>query len=94
MPINNGNLRTQQVIIPRDEESGYQNRAAGFSQGYDYDSLNRLRSVQEDNPAGANNWRQWYDYDRYGNRTLSQDPSKTYGSIITPAWSRQIAYPT
>jgi hypothetical protein len=36
------------------------------SQGYDYDSLNRLHSVTE------GGWHQDYDYDRWGNRTINQ----------------------
>jgi RHS repeat-associated protein len=75
MPINNGNLRTQQVYIPRDENPGYQNRTDMFSQGYDYDALNRLLSVEE------GSWRQKYHYDRFGNRTIDTNPNETHGGV-------------
>ena len=60
---NNGNLRTQQVWVPTDDSiSGW----SLFEQAYTYDALNRLRSVSE-----GGQWRQEYDYDRWGNRTIN-----------------------
>src|SRR5205823_3177506 len=71
MTDNNGNLKKQDVYIPG---------GPLFTQFYDYDSLNRLQSVREDNPNGPANWQQRYSYDRYGNRTFDQ--ANTYGAGI------------
>ncbi len=76
MPSNNGNLKIQQVTIPRDDNAGYENRSDQFTQYFEYDSLNRLQFANEAS------WRQWYSYDRYGNRTISTDPNLTYGTGI------------
>ena len=73
MPNNNGNLKIQQVTIPRDDNAGYENRSDQFTQYFEYDSLNRLQFANEAS------WRQWYSYDRYGNRTINTDPNLTYG---------------
>ena len=78
MPNNNGNLKTQAIFVPNDDAAGYEDRASTFVQGFDYDALNRLRSVQE------GSWRQWFDYDRYGNRTINQN--NTYGTGIPEPW--------
>jgi RHS repeat-associated protein len=82
MTDNNGNLRKQEVYIPNDDDQvyGYTLR----SQQYDYDSLNRLNWAREVKDE-AEQWRQWFKYDRWGNRTidLTQDPGdphlRTYG---------------
>jgi RHS repeat-associated protein len=78
MPNNNGNLKTQAIFVPNDDAAGYEDRASTFVQSFDYDALNRLRSVQE------GSWRQWFDYDRYGNRTINQ--TNTYGTGIPEPW--------
>jgi RHS repeat-associated protein len=52
---NNGNILTQKITIG----------STAMSQGYGYDSLNRLSSATE---TGA--WTQTYDCDRYGNRAV------------------------
>lgn len=42
-----------------------------FVQTYKYDALNRLTEAKENanTTSGAENWKQTFDYDRYGNRT-------------------------
>jgi RHS repeat-associated protein len=72
---NNGNLRRQEVYIPRANSTDWDN----FAQFYEYDALNRLQSVRENENGGAVQWQQQYVYDRYGNRTLEQDVTKTFG---------------
>lgn len=72
---NNGNLRRQEVYIPR-PTSGSDN----FAQFYDYDSVNRLQSVRENRNGGALQWQQTYIYDRWGNRTIDQ--TNTWGAGI------------
>jgi RHS repeat-associated protein len=72
---NNGNLRRQEVYIPRPDSTDWDN----FAQFYEYDALNRLQSVRENENGGAVQWQQQYVYDRYGNRTLEQDVTKTFG---------------
>jgi RHS repeat-associated protein len=75
---NNGNLRRQEVYIPRPDSTDWDK----FAQFYEYDALNRLQSVRENENGGAVQWQQRYVYDRYGNRTIDQDVSRTYGAGI------------
>jgi RHS repeat-associated protein len=76
MTDNNRNLKKQDVYIPADDQiSSY----TMWWQQYDYDRLNRLDWVREIN-GGSEIWRQWFDYDPYGNRTIDQ--ANTYGSGI------------
>jgi len=70
---NNGNLRKQTTSIPSSDT---------FAQSYAYDSLNRLQSVNETRNGGPVNWQQQYIYDRYGNRTIAQGTTETYGTGI------------
>ena len=82
MTDNNGNLRKQEVYIPNDDQlSSHTMRR----QQYDYDSLNRLNWVREV-LNGAEQWRQWFKYDRWGNRTIDttieNGQSRTYGTGI------------
>ena len=67
---NNGNLLAQDNSIPN------YTGATGpttFRQVYDYDELNRLKGASEYYNGGAQaQWRQQFDYDRWGNRTINQ----------------------
>ena len=71
-PDNNSNLRRQEHWVPADDQISSH---AFTQQTYEYDALNRLSSVAE--AAGANyavvadTFRQAYDYDRWGNRTVN-----------------------
>ena len=77
MTDNNGNLQKQAVYIPNDDQiSGY----TMWWQQYGYDSLNRLDWVREISNE-AEIWKQTFDYDRYGNRTINQS-SNTWGTGI------------
>ena len=65
---NNGNLRKQEVLIPaNDQVTSY----TSWYQQYDYDELNRLKRVHEYTGTPSLDWQQEFDYDRWGNRTLS-----------------------
>src|SRR5258708_6682269 len=79
MPNDNGNLKTQQVFIPRTDDVNYDQNPDTFSQSYDYDSLNRLQDVHD-----GTVWRQQYSYDRFGNRTIDQGNTWNAG---TPTWN-------
>jgi RHS repeat-associated protein len=68
MTDNNGNLRKQEIHIPG-QTMRYQE--------YVYDSLNRLNSVREVLDGGAEQWKQGFTYDRWGNRTINT--GVTYG---------------
>jgi RHS repeat-associated protein len=68
MTDNNGNLRRQEIHIP-----GYVMRY----QEYSYDSLNRLEQAREVIDGGAEQWKQKFIYDRWGNRRI--DTAVTYG---------------
>jgi RHS repeat-associated protein len=78
---NNGNLRRQEVYIPRPDSTDWDN----FAQFYEYDALNRLQSVRENENGGAVQWQQQYVYDRYGNRTI--DYNHTSSDIPRPQFS-------
>src|SRR5688572_2967882 len=71
MPDNNGNLRKQEIHIPS-QTMRYQE--------YDYDSLNRSNFVREVLNGGAEQWKQAFTYDRWGNRTINT--GVTYGTGI------------
>jgi len=84
---NNGNLLRQEINVPT---SNY------FQQNYTYDSLNRLKSVSEKlNGTGADTFKQVFDYDRWGNRTVnfaestSNVPRPTY--TVDPNTNRLVA---
>jgi len=64
---NNGNLRKQDVYIPNDDQISGHSLTTFF---YEYDALNRLEWVKEGR-GGVDQWRQQYDYDRWGNRTIN-----------------------
>ena len=91
MPDNNGNLRKQDVYIPNHDlipTTDYSVR----SQQYNYDKLNRLQWVRE-TYGGVDQWRQWFSYDRYGNRTIdtSAEPGdphlRTWGGVNNTAFA-------
>ena len=71
---NNGNLRRQQILVPGD---GQNSPPTLTQQTYGYDALNRLSWVVEaagaNGVVGADSFRQAYDYDRWGNRTVNAE---------------------
>ena len=66
---NNGNLRKQELYIPHDDAISASTQIA---QHYEYDELNRLRSVTENLNNQTQSFKQSYAYDRFGNRTIDQ----------------------
>ena len=83
---NNGNLRRSKVYVPLDPAGAYNGTVAGphysAQQTYSYDALNRLESVTEAHNNTQNNtsaapYTQFYNYDRWGNRTIN--PATTDG---------------
>lgn len=76
---NNGNLRKQETAIPNNEQN---TNPTSWYQEFNYDQLNRLERVHEYTGDTALNWQQEYVYDRYGNRTIDGNPSKTFGAGI------------
>jgi RHS repeat-associated protein len=90
MTDNNGNLRKQDVYVPNNEQiptTDYVLR----SQQYNYDKLNRLLWVRE-TLNSADQWRQWFSYDQYGNRTIDTSPEpedphlRTWGAVNNTAF--------
>ncbi len=71
MSDNNGNLRKQEIHIPSQTMRW---------QEFDYDSLNRLNWSREVLNGGAEQWKQAFTYDRWGNRTINT--GTTYGTGI------------
>jgi RHS repeat-associated protein len=72
-PGNNGNLLRQKIVV-----NGLSVR---FTQAYEYDGANRLRSARETEAGGAPVWAQTYGYDRWGNRFV---PTGYVPSVLTP----------
>ena len=84
---NNGNVRFAETWIP--PENATLDQAETLSeQSYEYDSLNRLESVTEQRISVSNGWvwqpqfKQSYNYDRYGNRTIKTGAADTWGTGI------------
>lgn len=88
---NNGNLRRAGTYVPLEAAGVYTegNTAsyAYYQDDYDYDSLNRLNSVTEtvgaSGVAPATAFKQAYDYDRFGNRTINAAATQVYGQNPT-----------
>jgi RHS repeat-associated protein len=80
-PDNNGNLKKQDVYIPANDQLQNAPYTMWYQQ-YDYDSLNRLQRVHEYTGNTTTDWQQEYVYDRYGNRTVEQNVTKTWGAGI------------
>lgn len=83
MPDNNGNLKKQEYLIPK-QDVPQPTQFEVQTQQFDYDQLNRLQDVHE-----GNSWKQQYIYDRFGNRTIDQlnttpgIPKPNFGVDIT-----------
>jgi RHS repeat-associated protein len=71
---NNGSLRQQKIVVPN--VGAYNGFTA--TQGYTYDSLNRLQSATEN--ISGQTWKQTFIYDQYGNRTFDPNNTTTLGS--------------
>lgn len=67
---NNGNLRKQMIFIPHND-SPQPSAWTEFDQHYGYDQLNRLKLIEEKINNSAVSFRQEYNYDRWGNRTVN-----------------------
>lgn len=68
---NNGNVRSQTLDAP----------GISVTQTYTYDTINRLKSAEENNTGGLV-WKQAFTYDAYGNRRIDADPNKTTPSLV------------
>lgn len=78
---NNGNLLRQETYIPG---------SSFFRDNFSYDDLNRLTAISGQlNGAGANTFKQAYQYDRWGNRTIDQ--SHTTANVPHPAYTASTA---
>lgn len=62
---NNGNIQSEAIVVPTD--GAFQGFTA--AQSYVYDSLNRIASGSE-TISSVQSWKQEFNYDRYGNRSL------------------------
>ncbi len=69
---NNGNVKSQTITTPTI------GTATGFTaiQTYNYDSLNRLKDAKE-MIGTAQQWKQTFTFDRYGNRTFDTENNNT-----------------
>lgn len=68
---NNGDILSQTITVPTVVKDG--NTYSGFVavQNYTYDALNRIDDASE-TVSGVQTWRQDFEYDRNGNRTLNE----------------------
>ena len=78
---NNGNLRRQTIGVPNDDQNA---SPVSWSQQYEYDSLNRITQVNEFDDQAVLLWKQWFRYDRFGNRRIDVD--NTSLTIPRPAF--------
>ncbi|HET6976395.1 MAG TPA: RHS repeat-associated core domain-containing protein [Pyrinomonadaceae bacterium] len=91
MTDNNGNLRKQDVYIPNQDQIPTTDFSVR-SQQYNYDKLNRLVWARE-TFNNADQWRQWFSYDQYGNRTIDTNPEpadphlRTWGAVNNTAFA-------
>lgn len=69
----NGNIERQIITVPG---------VASFTQNYTYDNLNRLDSAKEIKNEANEIWRQGFIYDRFGNRSVDQDPGRTSTALL------------
>ncbi|MET0624140.1 MAG: RHS repeat-associated core domain-containing protein [Pyrinomonadaceae bacterium] len=76
---NNATLKKQDVYVPNDDAITGHSLTTQF---YTYDALSRLQSVREAR-GGADQWRQDYVLDRYGNRTIN---SSSWGGAPEPQY--------
>ncbi|HKU77549.1 MAG TPA: LamG-like jellyroll fold domain-containing protein [Pyrinomonadaceae bacterium] len=83
---NNGNVRFAETWIPPANATLDQADTL-FEDSYTYDSLNRLFSVTDQKKSVAAGWENWqpqfrqqYDYDQWGNRTINA--AQTWGTGI------------
>jgi YD repeat-containing protein len=73
---NNGNVLSQRIRIIG---------SLDLTQNYTYDELNRLKTATEVTTSGSVlQWKQTYDYDRYGNRAVRTAESTIGISPLTP----------
>jgi RHS repeat-associated protein len=68
---NNGNIESQTINAP----------GLSLKQNYTYDQVNRLLSASEA-LSGAQQWKQQFTYDRFGNRNF--DLASTTGNVLGP----------
>ena len=79
-PDNNGNVLRAQSWVPI---NGDIHNPTNSDDWYSYDSLNRLTSVTEFPNNGSNAvFKQTYNYDRWGNRTIDGGSDKTWPQSI------------
>jgi RHS repeat-associated protein len=83
---NNGNVMSQRIVIggttPLD-----------VTQFYTYDELNRLKQARETITNGAEQWKQDYDYDRYGNRAVNPTSTIIPKPLLTPQSLNDFVWP-
>ncbi|HWS99690.1 MAG TPA: RHS repeat-associated core domain-containing protein [Pyrinomonadaceae bacterium] len=72
---NNGNLHLQQHWVPEGDATTDITSSSFMQQNYDYDQLNRIKSVTEypDGNTAAPTGKQVFNYDQFGNRSI--DPA-------------------
>ncbi len=89
---NNGNVLSQTITVP----TVGQNTGFVAVQGYNYDSLNRLKDATEmvtpDGGSQVQTWKQTYTFDRYGNRRFDLTGGST--TFPNPSCTEAVCNPT
>jgi RHS repeat-associated protein len=74
---NNGNMMSQTITVAQTSTAP----ALTLTQTYTYDELNRLKVAQEKKGTVAQ-WKQTFQYDQYGNRTLNTANGNTTSGLV------------
>ena len=69
---NNGNVLSQTITAPTEVRNNVTYSGFTATQTYTYDSLNRIRDAGE-MTGTTQQWKQTFDYDRYGNRRFDEN---------------------
>ena len=73
---NNGNVLSQTITAPTEVRNNVTYSGFTATQTYTYDSLNRIRDARE-MIGTTQQWKQTFDYDRYGNRRFDEANTTT-----------------
>ena len=79
---NNGNVLSQTITAPTEVRNNVTYSGFTATQTYTYDSLNRIRDAKE-MIGTTQQWKQTFDYDRYGNRRFDEANTTTIAKNCT-----------
>ena len=86
---NNGNVLSQTITVPTETRNNQTYAAFTAVQTYTYDSLNRIKDAKE-MIGQTQQWKQTFEYDRYGNRRFDANNTTT----LAPGCQTAVCNPT